>query len=269
MNEGNHQHPFHLHAHHMQIITHVPFKLNLDSSPYFALGEWRDTIHTMDGQIYVRFTPWDYPGETVLHCHNLRHEDLGMMTTVYFCDPTTTGGLPAYGCPQAAYPLNTIYQYPASSYPPFTPPAATGGAAVESITGEDQFSSSDSTDVSNWKTALIVVACVAGVLLILVIILLATRNSSRANTAKPATGPKTAYSPVASPPPAGVELSVGVAGGSGASQPQRGGGFAPSSSGASGGSALSPSPQPPASAPAPASTAGPATIHWGGDAEHS
>jgi FtsP/CotA-like multicopper oxidase with cupredoxin domain len=41
---------------------------------------WKDTVQVMPGervQILIRFTR--YPGLLVYHCHNLEHEDMGMM----------------------------------------------------------------------------------------------------------------------------------------------------------------------------------------------
>ena len=43
------------------------------------MGEWRDTFPTFDGELTTRFRASDLPGEVVMHCHFLRHEDTGMM----------------------------------------------------------------------------------------------------------------------------------------------------------------------------------------------
>ena len=65
---------------------------------------WRDTIYFDGGPppgntTEPQFTPGtmvvtaskqvDFTGEFVLHCHNLFHEDNGMMLTVSVEDPTT------------------------------------------------------------------------------------------------------------------------------------------------------------------------------------
>ena len=50
--------------------------------PMRIVGEWRDVFPTFEAELTVRFRATDFPGETVLHCHFLRHEDLGMMDTV-------------------------------------------------------------------------------------------------------------------------------------------------------------------------------------------
>ncbi|MFE3103478.1 multicopper oxidase domain-containing protein [Nocardia tengchongensis] len=52
-------------------------------APSATDGGWKDTIHLPAGQeaeIAVRFT--GYTGRFMLHCHNLEHEDRGMMANV-------------------------------------------------------------------------------------------------------------------------------------------------------------------------------------------
>jgi FtsP/CotA-like multicopper oxidase with cupredoxin domain len=88
---GNSKHPLHLHVHHMQIIAFecVDGSSNCDISDmedWMQVGEWRDVFPTFEAKLTVRFRPTDFPGETVLHCHFLRHEDLGMMDTVLVVD---------------------------------------------------------------------------------------------------------------------------------------------------------------------------------------
>jgi FtsP/CotA-like multicopper oxidase with cupredoxin domain len=104
--EGMDTHPFHLHVNHMQVIafTPTPMRMGMDMSmsmsssmidytQFFTLGEWRDTLPSLDGELIVRFTA-TYPGETIFHCHTLRHEDLGMMSSFYVCDPNVPGACP-------------------------------------------------------------------------------------------------------------------------------------------------------------------------------
>ena len=84
---GKSTHPLHLHVHHMQIIsaTCVAGSANCDQAlldAWVSPGEWRDVFPTFEAELTVRFRATDFPGETVLHCHFLRHEDLGMMDTV-------------------------------------------------------------------------------------------------------------------------------------------------------------------------------------------
>jgi len=88
-------HPFHLHGHHLQIVSFTASDPS-DSSwrEYFSIGEWRDTLPTLDGELIVRFTASRHCGENVLHCHVLRHEDHGMMSSFYVCDPAVDGACP-------------------------------------------------------------------------------------------------------------------------------------------------------------------------------
>ncbi|WP_308164276.1 multicopper oxidase domain-containing protein [Nonomuraea sediminis] len=63
-------HPFHLHLNSFQLVS--------DDGP----AEWKDTLELREAQtveIITRFT--GYRGRYVLHCHNLEHEDMAMMST--------------------------------------------------------------------------------------------------------------------------------------------------------------------------------------------
>jgi blue copper oxidase len=69
-------HPFHVHATQFQVLSR---------SGGAPLGPqdlgWKDTVLTWPGEtvrIVLRFE--QYPGLFVLHCHNLEHEDAGMMS---------------------------------------------------------------------------------------------------------------------------------------------------------------------------------------------
>lgn len=70
------RHPFHLHIYHMQIVTPG------GCGNIFEEGEWYDTI-SADADVAdhctVRFRMDAFSGRTVLHCHQLSHEDLGVM----------------------------------------------------------------------------------------------------------------------------------------------------------------------------------------------
>ncbi len=73
-------HPIHLHLNHFQVLS----RDGRTPGPYDS--GWKDTIDLQPAQaaeIAVRFT--DYDGRFMLHCHNLEHEDMGMMA-----DFTTT-----------------------------------------------------------------------------------------------------------------------------------------------------------------------------------
>lgn len=65
-------HPFHLHTNSFQIVN--------SSEQLPAQRAWKDTILLRAGQeARIRVTFQDFPGRTVYHCHNLDHEDLGLM----------------------------------------------------------------------------------------------------------------------------------------------------------------------------------------------
>src|SRR5262249_26284873 len=70
-------HPFHMHVNSFEVL--LPTKDHAKEQ-----WVWRDTVMVGDGEsvtIRARFT--DFCGKTVLHCHNLDHEDKGMMQTLY------------------------------------------------------------------------------------------------------------------------------------------------------------------------------------------
>ena len=66
-------HPLHLHLVHFRVLSHSG-----RPAPYDA--GWKDTVDLGPGQaatILIRFA--GYRGRYVFHCHNLEHEDMGMM----------------------------------------------------------------------------------------------------------------------------------------------------------------------------------------------
>jgi FtsP/CotA-like multicopper oxidase with cupredoxin domain/peroxiredoxin len=77
----NDNHPFHIHVNPFQVQILYP----KDGSSRWV---WRDTVLvTPTKPIEIRSRFLDYWGKTVLHCHNLDHEDNGMMETVCIVDP--------------------------------------------------------------------------------------------------------------------------------------------------------------------------------------
>lgn len=76
-------HPIHLHGQQFQILRRVTGKVR-DS--YASVREgfidsgWKDTVLVMPGEEVEIIKPFqDYKGLFLYHCHNLEHEDLGMM----------------------------------------------------------------------------------------------------------------------------------------------------------------------------------------------
>lgn len=69
-------HPVHVHGVRMRVLSRV------DMPPSAQDDGWKDTVFVRGGpvEVAVRFT--DYRGKYVLHCHNLEHEDMMMMTNI-------------------------------------------------------------------------------------------------------------------------------------------------------------------------------------------
>lgn len=80
LNRSDDDHPFHLHTNPFQVIAMDGMML--------PRPEWHDTMHVpkqmggTPGSLTLRVRFRDFTGRTVLHCHNVRHEDTGMMQVV-------------------------------------------------------------------------------------------------------------------------------------------------------------------------------------------
>jgi FtsP/CotA-like multicopper oxidase with cupredoxin domain len=87
---GSAFHPLHVHVNHMQIIS---WNSSQDDGAenYYRRGQWRDTIPPIADSVRFRFRAADYEGETVMHCHFQRHEDLGMMDTYLVMNESAYG----------------------------------------------------------------------------------------------------------------------------------------------------------------------------------
>lgn len=77
-------HPIHMHGVQFQIVGRAAVSEQLPGwqtvKDGFVDGGWQDTVLVMPGervQVLMRFA--DYPGLYLYHCHNLEHEDMGMM----------------------------------------------------------------------------------------------------------------------------------------------------------------------------------------------
>src|SRR3990167_10840116 len=73
------KHPYHQHINHFQIYqTSAP-------SHVLRVGEWRDVFiangnsATANPELILMHT-YDYPGDYVVHCHIVEHEDAGLMS---------------------------------------------------------------------------------------------------------------------------------------------------------------------------------------------
>ena len=82
----NMPHPMHLHGMQFQVLE----RRGVRHDGYVDEG-WKDTVLLMPGErirLLVRFA--DYPGLFLYHCHNLEHEDMGMMRNYLIEDKTTS-----------------------------------------------------------------------------------------------------------------------------------------------------------------------------------
>ena len=72
VNDDVMDHPFHLHVNPFQVISRA-------GRPE-AQRRWKDTVLVKAGEeVRIRVAFRDFTGRTVYHCHNLDHEDLGLM----------------------------------------------------------------------------------------------------------------------------------------------------------------------------------------------
>ncbi|HRP07395.1 MAG TPA: multicopper oxidase domain-containing protein [Gemmatimonadales bacterium] len=78
-NDSTLPHPVHVHGCHFQIQSRAGGR----GTVFPHEGGWKDTALVMPGEtVAVRIRFDAYPGLFLLHCHNLQHEDLGMMLNV-------------------------------------------------------------------------------------------------------------------------------------------------------------------------------------------
>ena len=77
INASDHPHPFHVHATQFRVLS----RSNRPIPPH-ERGR-KDTVLAWPGDIIELLVRFDhYPGMYVFHCHNLEHEDAGMMATL-------------------------------------------------------------------------------------------------------------------------------------------------------------------------------------------
>ncbi len=80
-------HPIHLHGQQFQILSRKP---GYADSAYATVKDglinsgWKDTVLVMPGEEVEIIKPFmDYTGLFLYHCHNLEHEDMGMMRNFF------------------------------------------------------------------------------------------------------------------------------------------------------------------------------------------
>jgi FtsP/CotA-like multicopper oxidase with cupredoxin domain len=81
---GRLAHPLHLHGRQFRVLSREIEPAHAALREPFELGlmdeGWKDTVLVFPGErvrLLIRFS--DYPGLFLYHCHNLEHEDMGMM----------------------------------------------------------------------------------------------------------------------------------------------------------------------------------------------
>lgn len=76
-------HPIHLHGQQFQVLRRVTGMVKADYASVkdgYVDSGWKDTVLVMPGEEVEIIKPFqDYKGLFLYHCHNLEHEDLGMM----------------------------------------------------------------------------------------------------------------------------------------------------------------------------------------------
>jgi suppressor of ftsI/bilirubin oxidase len=82
-------HPIHLHGQQFKILSRT-LKIQDTSDSYatvkdgFITSGWKDTVLVMPGEEIEILKPFeDFKGLFLYHCHNLEHEDMGMMRNYY------------------------------------------------------------------------------------------------------------------------------------------------------------------------------------------
>lgn len=76
INDGPFPHPVHMHAVHFQVLSRTGGRARVFP---WERG-WKDTVLLYPGEAVDVVTRFDsHRGLYLLHCHNLEHEDLGMM----------------------------------------------------------------------------------------------------------------------------------------------------------------------------------------------
>ena len=81
VNDHGDDHVFHIHTN--------PFQVTAINGVPPAVPLWRDTVVVpRNGSVTLRSRFLDFAGKTVLHCHMLNHETLGMMQVVEISNGT-------------------------------------------------------------------------------------------------------------------------------------------------------------------------------------
>lgn len=85
-NDTQEDHSFHVHTNQFQVMS-------LNGKAVDPANSWHETVNILRGQklvLRIRFS--DFTGRTVVHCHILNHEDMGMMSVLNIVDGHTGHG---------------------------------------------------------------------------------------------------------------------------------------------------------------------------------
>uniref|UniRef100_A0A7S1PZR5 Multicopper oxidase n=1 Tax=Neobodo designis TaxID=312471 RepID=A0A7S1PZR5_NEODS len=165
---GNAPHPLHIHINHYQIQSYSGDDATLQH--WMQPGDWRDTIPLLNGIITVRFVADAIAGETVMHCHELNHEDKGLMGTFLIqpalASATTTTAAAAAATTTAAggvaAPPPTTTAAAAATTTAAPPGSATPTTTTAALPTVSPSGSSPATPLS--LAATVLVACLFGLL---------------------------------------------------------------------------------------------------------
>ncbi|MEU4091201.1 multicopper oxidase family protein [Streptomyces sp. NPDC026673] len=84
-NDSDEEHSFHVHTNQFQLMSTNGQATDPDH-------RWFDTVNVpARGNVVIRIPFTDFTGRTVLHCHILNHEDMGMMAVLDIVPPRTRG----------------------------------------------------------------------------------------------------------------------------------------------------------------------------------
>jgi FtsP/CotA-like multicopper oxidase with cupredoxin domain len=88
VNAANFPHPMHVHGAHFRVLSRSGAPLPTDAG-------WKDTVLVRVGETVDVALRFDTPGLFVVHCHNLEHEDMGMMLNFVVEPPLFRDGFEA------------------------------------------------------------------------------------------------------------------------------------------------------------------------------
>eukprot|EP01083_Nonionella_stella_P062588 162744_1 len=80
-------HPFHMHVNHFQVMScmgddSMGFPDSEMPSNWIIEGDWHDVI---DSSACIRFQTDLFGGDALFHCHEVNHEDRGIMGQMQIC----------------------------------------------------------------------------------------------------------------------------------------------------------------------------------------